>query len=67
MSSHPTDLDELAQAAGEMLTATQNETLRLLEVEMQALAQMMPCGDQSLIAALPTDDAVEQGFDNMPV
>ena len=60
-------LNDLAQAATEIVMATQSATLRVLGVEMQALAQMMPGAGSSAGQHLPTDDEVEKGFENMPV
>jgi len=64
MSKPSSDLNDLAQIATELVVETQAATLRLLEFEMQALAQMMPGADSQ---ALPTEDEVEEGFENMPV
>lgn len=66
MSKRPSELNDFAQATSEMVMATQSVTLLILEAEMQALAQMMPGGDFGP-AAVPTDEEVEQGFENMPV
>lgn len=67
MSNNPSDISDFARAASEMMMATQTMTLRLLEAEMQALAQMMPPADAGLATQGPTDDEVEQSFENMPV
>ena len=67
MSKSPTDLTDLAQIATEMVVETQAATLRLLEFEMQALAQMMPGAEPHGSQPLPTDEDIEQGFENMPV
>lgn len=58
--------EEITRIATELTVATQTAALRLLEAEMQALAQMMP-GAPNAAQPLPTEDEVEQGFENMPV
>jgi len=61
------DLTELAKVTTDLLVARQTATLRALGVEMQGLAQMISgavCAHQQ---PWPTDDEVEQGFENMPV
>jgi len=67
MSKPPSDLTELAQAATEIVMATQTATLQVLGAEMQALAQMLPGADHSAEQPLPTDEEVETGFENLPV
>jgi len=57
---------DMTQIATDLVLATQSATLRLLEVEMEAIAQMMP-GAATEPAPLPTEQEVEDGFDNMPV
>ena len=64
MTKDTSELNHLVQVAGEMMVATQTATLRLLEVEMQALAHMIPGADHMPEA---TEDEREQDFDNMPV
>lgn len=60
-------VDDLTQLATELTVATQAATLHLFEARMQALAQMMPGTAGQLEQSLPTDEEVEQGFENMPV
>lgn len=67
MTRSPSDLNDLAQTAAEMVMTTQTASLRLLEAELHALAHMMPGVESGLQEALPTDEEIEQAFDNMPV
>lgn len=61
---HVDDAD-LVQIVSEMAVATQTAGVRLLQAEMRALAQIMP--GMAAPEALPTQAAVEEGFENMPV
>lgn len=64
-----TPLEQMTQLAGEMTEvalASQASALRLLQAEMQALAQMMPGGAAAQHASKP-DNEIEADFDNMPV
>lgn len=64
-----TSLEQMAHLAGEMTEAAlagQAAGLRLLQAEMQALAQMMPGGAAVQHVAKP-DTEIEADFDNMPV
>lgn len=67
MSKPTSDLTDLAQIAADMVVATQAASMRLLEAEMQAMAQMIPGAEPKDGQTLPTDDEVEEGFENMPV
>lgn len=58
--------EDLTKIATDLAVATQTATLRLLEAEMQALAHLMP-GAIPAQQPLPTEEEVEQGFENMPV
>ncbi len=67
MAKPTSDMNDLVDAATEMVMATQTATLRVLEVEMQALAQLLPGANHTAQQHLPTEAEVEQGFENMPV
>ena len=64
----PTEPTDVVQAATDLVVATQTAGLQLLEAEMIALVQMVP-GAAGVAAAqpLPTDEEIEEGFDNLPV
>ena len=63
----PDSAQDLTRIATELTVVTQTATLRLLEAEMRALAHMLPGAGRTAQQPLPTDEEVEQGFENMPV
>ncbi len=61
-----TNSKDLLQAEADLLKsglALEEQGLRLLFAEMQALTTLIP----GQITTLPTEAEVEEGFDNMPV
>ena len=67
MSGSNSDPKDFAKVAAEMVVATKSATMRLLEGEMQALLHMIPGAEPVEAQPLPTDEEVEDGFENMPV
>jgi hypothetical protein len=61
------DLTELAKVTTDLLVARQTATPHMLGVKMQGLAQMISGSVCANSQPLPTDDEVEQGFENMPL
>lgn len=61
-----TNPNDLLQAEAELLKsglALEEQGLKLLFAEMQALTTLIP----GQTATLPTEAEIEEGFDNMPV
>jgi hypothetical protein len=66
MTQKSKDLPDFAQIASDMVAATQVATMRMLEAELHAFAQIS--GAEQVVSTIaPTEAEVEDGFDNMPV
>jgi hypothetical protein len=61
--TNPTDLIHVEAELLKSGIALEEQGLKLLFAEMQALTALIP----GQMATLPTEDETEEGFDNMPV